>query len=709
MSNERILGSRRVSAIAGILGIINLRLDKYIIVVNKAHPVGRIKGNMIYKVITTEFLPLREKPLRDFDEDRYVNLLKDLIKTSPLYFSYGFDITSSFQRQSGADLSQPLWQRADDRFFWNRFIQSDLIDFRHGKTGRFGQGREQSSVNPFILPVMFGMLEIRNTSIKGAPLTYVLITRRSRLRAGTRYFSRGVDEEGNVSNFNETEQCIILNDDASKGPVSYGGDAGQHEKPINALGDEAQVLSYVQTRGSVPAFWAEVNTLSYVPKLQIRGVDSAVGAAGAHFRQQIRIYGDQYLVNLVNQKGREVRVKEAYEQIVRTLVADPLQDTVADRTTSEKLTAIEGSAKGSFERLHYIYFDFHNETKGLQWHRAKLLLQQLEQPVIQHGYFRSVDMPGGQGGQVEVRNKQTAAVRTNCMDCLDRTNVVQSMLGRFILTRQLIDLGILREGEQVEDDQKFEHLFRNMWADNADVVSKAYSGTGALKTDFTRTGERTKRGMFNDASNSATRYVRNNFFDGPRQDAFDVFLGTYEPGANQLGKGSIFSDSRPIAIQSVPYTLAACLILVLAGAFTRRDDNAVVWPFRLVMIFAFIAAVVCFQFIISHGMLYVSLAVFESFDMTKTPSRSIGRSSTRQPGRARATLMPLAKRGRTHYLARLSRVTNVVVVRHALVSWKKVIKKGLSNIQLRKQFSRSTLISDCNVIFCCSKRASEAS
>jgi len=175
-----------------------------------------------------------------------------------------------------------------------------------------------------------------------------------------------------------------------------------------------------------------------------------------------------------------------------------------------------------------------------------------------------------------------------------------------VLTRQLIDLGILREGEQVEDDRNFEHLFRNIWADNADVVSKAYSGTGALKTDFTRTGERTKRGMFNDASNSATRYIKNNFFDGPRQDAFDVFLGAYKPGTSQLGKGSIFADSRPIAIQSVPYVLVACLILVFAGSFTRRDENAAVWPLRLVMIISFIAAAICLHFIRSHGMLYVS-------------------------------------------------------------------------------------------------------
>ncbi|KAF2436756.1 hypothetical protein EJ08DRAFT_623053 [Tothia fuscella] len=604
LNDEKLLGSKRVSSIAGILGIISLRLDKYIIVITKAHPVGRIKGNMIYKVLATEFLPLRESQLHDADEDNYLKLLKTLIKTGPMYFSYTFDLTNSFQRQTETDVSIPMWKRADDRFFWNRFIQSDLIDLRVGKS-RFGQHREQPGVDPFILPVMFGMMEIRNTSVKGNPFTFVIITRRSRHRAGTRYFSRGIDEDGNVSNFNETEQAIILNDQSSKGPVSYAGDQGVQNNKTG--GREAQVLSYVQTRGSVPVYWAEVNTLKYTPKIQIRGVESATLAAKRHFDQQIQLYGENYLVNLVNQKGREKRVKDAYEQIVRQVMTSPAEAIEGDRITSEKFDVIEPQRiKSTFDHLHYVYFDFHNETKGLQWHRAKLLLQQLEQPILQGGYFRGVDMPGHVDGKMEVRNKQSCVVRTNCMDCLDRTNVVQSMLARYILTRMLIDLGVLHEGEVASDDRAFEHLFRNVWADNADVVSKSYSGTGALKTDFTRTGERTKRGALNDGVNSVTRYLKNNFADGPRQDAFDLFLGVYRPSTTSVGNAGLLVDRRPLVIQSIPYVLLACIFLILVGAFARRDATAVVWPFRLVMITAFVFAGMSGHFIFSHGPLYVN-------------------------------------------------------------------------------------------------------
>jgi hypothetical protein len=611
--------------------------DKYIIVITKAQPMGRIKGHMIYRVVSTEFLPLRDRPLHDADEDSYLNLLKGLLKTSPLFFSYSFDITNTFQRQAHADPSTPLWKRADDRFFWNRFVQTDLIDFRGGLSSGYGHRQssgQQPQVDPYILPVMYGMMEIKNTSIKGNPLTFILITRRSRLKAGTRYFSRGIDDNGNVSNFNETEQTIILNDHASGGLGGFAGNGGQSNGAAANAGKEVQVLAYVQTRGSVPVFWAEVNTLKYTPKLQIRGVETAVSAAKKHFAEQIRLYGDNWLINLVNQKGREQRVKEAYEQMVNYLVTSPVENVEGDKITDEKFTIIEPSqAQTAYDRLHYIYFDFHNETKGLRWDRAQLLMEQLEQPVLKHGYFRGVDMPGD-SGRVEVRRHQTAVVRTNCMDCLDRTNVVQSMLGRYILTRMLIDLGLLREGENAQDDKDFEFLFRNMWADNADVVSKSYSGTGALKTDFTRTGNRTKAGALQDLQNSITRYVLNNFQDGPRQDAFDLFLGAYLPSDSGTGSQLLFADRRPLFIQSIPYILAASIFFIFVGSFTRRAPDATVWPLRL-LIFIFLGmAGACFNFIWSNGTLYVSClhhagpATFNTNfplgELAKTQSSSVG-------------------------------------------------------------------------------------
>ena len=606
LNDGSLLGAKRVSSIAGILGIIKLKLDKYIIVITKAQPMGRMRGHMIYKVVATEFLPLRERPVHDPDEDTYLSYLKSFLASGPMYFSYSIDLTSSFQRQSSSDLSQPLWRRADDRFFYNRFVQTDLIDFRTGGgVGGAVRSQQQPGADPYILPVIYGMLRISPAKVKNTTFTFALITRRSRFRGGTRFFSRGIDDQGHVSNYNETEQIALLND--TSGPTGYAGGQGMANGRRGGQPSETQVLAYVQTRGSVPVFWAEINDLRYTPKLQIRGVESAVDAARKHFDEQIRIYGENYLVNLVNQRGREERVKKAYEQMVRILVNSPDESVESGRRTDEKLRGIEAREQHEkMDRLHYIYFDFHNETKGLKWHRAELLLDELMDGLRKGQYFRGVEMPGDPSGALEVRSRQSAVVRTNCMDCLDRTNVVQSMLGRWALTQQLQDVGILPPGERAQDDAQFEFLFRNVWADNANVVSSSYSGTGALKTDFTRTGKRTNAGAFQDLQNSCARYIRNNFLDGPRQDGFDLFLGTYLPSTYGAGSSLMFTDRRPLIIQAVPYLLAASMFIVLVSLLTRRPPEAAIWPLRIFVILCLGLAGWSFQFIYGHGMLYIN-------------------------------------------------------------------------------------------------------
>ena len=99
------------------------------------------------------------------------------------------------------------------------------------------------------------------------------------------------------------------------------------------------------------------------------------------------------------------------------------------------------------------------------------------------------------------------------------------------------------------------HPFRSLkpvcvvWAEHADAISKAYSGTGALKTDFTRTGKRTKKGALDDLYKSVVRYLKNNFFDGARQDGFDIVTGTWTPEHGTAG--FLISDDRPLILRAV--------------------------------------------------------------------------------------------------------------------------------------------------------------
>lgn len=60
-------------------------------------------------------------------------------------------------------------------------------------------------------------------------------------------------------------------------------------------------------------------------------------------------------------------------------------------------------------------------------------------------------------------------------------------------------------------------MFIIVWADHADAIANAYGGSGALKSDFTRMNQRTRKGALEDGVKSVTRYIKNNFFDGARQ------------------------------------------------------------------------------------------------------------------------------------------------------------------------------------------------
>jgi hypothetical protein len=84
----------------------------------------------------------------------------------------------------------------------------------------------------------------------------------------------------------------------------------------------------------------------------------------------------------------------------------------------------------------YIHFDFHKECSKMQWNRLSILMAAIKIDLDDQGYFLM-------GPDFKKLKFQTSVVRSNCMDCLDRTNVVQSVIAKQILKLQLSDLNIM--------------------------------------------------------------------------------------------------------------------------------------------------------------------------------------------------------------------------------------------------------------------------
>lgn len=82
---------------------------------------------------------------------------------------------------------------------------------------------------------------------------------------------RGIDREGNVANFVETEHIITLFES----------------------GTALRVASYIQTRGSIPALWSQKPSMKWAPSVKIHpNNDESLTLARKHVEEMKQSYGE---------------------------------------------------------------------------------------------------------------------------------------------------------------------------------------------------------------------------------------------------------------------------------------------------------------------------------------------------------------------------------------------------------------------------------
>ena len=126
---------------------------------------------------------------------------------------------------------------------------------------------------------------------------------------------------------------------------------------------------------------------------------------------------------------------------------------------------------------------------------------------------------------------QKGVYRINCVDCLDRTNVVQRWLAESVVKDEMVRIGCLLPEDNVP--LRLKTALKNMWHENGNTISRQYTGTDALKGDVTKTGKREMTGFLRDGVNSLERrYVMAQFRDSILQCVIDLLTLGYsdEPG-----------------------------------------------------------------------------------------------------------------------------------------------------------------------------------
>lgn len=298
-----------------------------------------------------------------------------------------------------------------------------------------------------------------------------LISRRSVLRPGLRYLRRGVDHDGNTANTVETEQILS---DPSWAP-------------------SGNIYSFTQIRGSIPLYFSQSPySFKPVPVLQ-HSYETNHAAFKRHFTSLVSRYGGIQISLLVDKQGGEAKIGEEYEKHAVEL---------------NKENGISGT------KLGFEWFDFHNVCRGMKFENVSILMESLGPKLDEFG--TTIEIDG------KFQSSQSGILRTSCMDCLDRTNVVQSAFGQRALEHQLKSEGVMLDLQTDLSTQWFNAL----WADNGDAVSKQYSSTAALKGDYTRTRKRDYRGALNDFGLTLSRYFNNIVNDYFSQAAIDFLVGT---------------------------------------------------------------------------------------------------------------------------------------------------------------------------------------
>ncbi|KAI4287004.1 MAG: hypothetical protein L6R35_003742 [Caloplaca aegaea] len=253
-------------------------------------------------------------------------------------------------------------------------------------------------------------------------------------------------------------------------------------------------------------------------KIQItRSPEATQSAFDKHFDHLELAYGAVHILNLMSAtKSGEVELTMRYQQHVQR---SPLNQTT-------------GSIGVTGNRLMTSQFDFHAETKGPGGYEAASMVRRLIQDKADSFAYllcditdksRTTDMDIRSNGpsrqESTVILQQEGIFRTNCLDCLDRTNLIQT-----IISQMALELFLGHRSERAPADFWVRHA--SLWADNGDLkaLSKIYAGTGALKSSFTRHGKMSLAGAIADARKSATRLYINNFADKGRQITIDMLL-----------------------------------------------------------------------------------------------------------------------------------------------------------------------------------------
>jgi hypothetical protein len=137
-----------------------------------------------------------------------------------------------------------------------------------------------------------------------------------------------------------------------------------------------------------------------------------------------------------------------------------------------------------------------------------------------------------QTDKADIISTQNEVVRTNCLDCNERTNIVQFEISKKILIKQLVAHEVTRDMNVLP--ALLDGVLNDLWEGSGNKLSRLYVGTNlrAYGYGWLDIAEYMKR---------LKRLYINNFEDGYYQDCLDFVAGHLQPHEIKFGSNPIFN------------------------------------------------------------------------------------------------------------------------------------------------------------------------
>ena len=361
-----------------ILGMINIKNTNFILYVTSSEKVGQLKDQDVFKITEVDFFEISD-PKKQRIINQEINDLKDGIKKLlklGFYYSFGVDLTSSQQYQSRilSDLKVGIKSifkndsynndtdniKQNQNFYKMEFRRENANKFRISENVEeslkqiyltscekyfFNKNLYKKFLDPstntpidscFIIPIICGYFGTFSYEIDGATLYFTLISRRSQNHCGTRYNTRGINDDGHVANFCESEQIVIYKNN---------------------------LLSFSQLRGSVPVFFQQIGLRAATDITRNRNL--TIEAFSKHLAEMREDYPLIYFIDLLNQKKKgEALIIANFEKQIKFRINN--------------------------KTFRYYYFDMQNQCPRDDYSKIDYLMQCVETPINVFLFFLKI-------------------------------------------------------------------------------------------------------------------------------------------------------------------------------------------------------------------------------------------------------------------------------------------------------------------------------